>query len=136
MKRSWKVLAIFGGISVLAAMAVVALFVGFGYGALLCLLVLGAAYSWMLFAFLHYRQCRQEEFLQVMIAAAEAEAPLAPALAAYLDDRPQSGLRELWVALLLNFVVPGYYWIWYRLSNYDQKVDRVAELLEDGHSLH
>src|SRR5262249_27413498 len=86
--------------------------------------------------FLHYRQCRQEEFLQVVTAAAAAEAPLAQALGAYLRDRPRGPLHEFWVMLLLFFVFPGYYWVWYRRSNYDDKLERVAILLEEGHSLH
>jgi type II secretory pathway component PulF len=106
-----------------------------GYGGLLVLLVVGTAYGWMLFAFLHYRHCRQEEFVQVLAAAAEAGAPLAPAIRAYLHDRPHGTLREAMVAVLLCFVFPGYYWIWYRNTNYDRKVARVAELLEEGHAL-
>jgi type IV pilus assembly protein PilC len=106
-----------------------------GYASLFLVLVLGAAYAWMLFAFLHYRHCRQEELLGVISAAAEAQAPLAPALWAYLRDRPHDSLRELWVALILNCVMPGYYWLWYRRSNYDHKVEQLAVLLEAGASL-
>jgi len=122
--------AAFAGVLVLMLWSV-----GLGFGSLLVLLVLGAVYTWMLFAFVHYRACRQEELLQVLAAAAEAQAPLAPALLAYVHDRPHGGLRELWVGLILFFIVPGYYWIWYSNSNYDRKVERLARLLEEGHSL-
>src|SRR5262245_59536353 len=79
----------------------IALCAGFGWLAVLLFFTVGAAYAWMLFAFLHYRRCRQEELLQVIATAVAAEAPLVPALAAYLEDRPQGLLHEFWVALLL-----------------------------------
>jgi type II secretory pathway component PulF len=136
MARFLRVLALVGSCIAYAVLLLVMLyFLGLGYASVLVLLILAAAYGWMLFAYLHYRDCRQEEFLQVLAAAAEAQAPLAPALWAYLHDRPRGGLREIWVSLLLFIVVPGYYWLWYSGSNYDRKVERVAELLEDGCSL-
>jgi len=135
MRDSGKALTVLIG-ALGALMLLVLLGAGMGYTGLLLLLVLGAAYSWMLFAFVYYRQCRQEELVEVIRAAATAEAPLSPALWAYLRDRPQGGLREFWLAVLLNFVVPGFYWLWYRRSNYDHKVDQLAQLLEEGHGLH
>lgn len=136
MGRFWKGLAVVG-IGLFGLMlAVLFLLAGLGYGGLMFLLVLGAAYTWMIFAFVHYRLCRQEELVGVLTAAVDASAPLAPALWAYLRDRPHDGLREFWVALLLNAVVPGYYWLWYRRSNFDHKVAQVAHLLEEGHSLY
>jgi type II secretory pathway component PulF len=137
MGRFGRIMALVATCAVFAAgMALMFLFAGIGYGAVLLLLVWAALYCWMLFAFAHYRQCRQEEFLLVLTAAAEADAPLVPALGAYLHDRPRGGLREAIVAILLFFVVPFYYWLWYRTFNYDRKVERVAELLQDGWSLH
>ena len=62
--------------------------------------------------------------------------PLAPALRSYLQDRPHGPVRELWAGALLFFVLPGYYWIWYRRFNYDRKVAEVAALLEMGYPLH
>jgi type IV pilus assembly protein PilC len=136
MDRVWKILALLGSCAAFAVvLALMLVYLGFGYASLLLLLVLGAAYAWMLFAYWHYRDCRREEFLYVLAAAAEADAPLAPALWAYLRDRPRGGLREVWVFLLLFFVVPGYYWLWYSGSSYDRKVERVAHLLEDGCTL-
>ncbi len=128
-----------GGITFAAMLVLMLFYLGFGYGSLLLLLVVAAVYGWMLFAYWHYRDCRQEEFVQVLAAAAEAQAPLAPALWAYLDDRPQGTLREVFVALLLFFVVPGYYWLTrsrYGALSYDRKVAQVAGLLEGGSSLH
>jgi len=126
----WKALALTVGI--LAVLILFAFVFRVGY---LLLLVLSAVYGWMLFAFLYYRQCRQEELLQVISAAAEAEAPLLPALQAYLNDRPQGRMRAFWVGLLLTFVVPGAYWLWYRRSSYDRKVEQLIHLLEAGDSL-
>jgi type IV pilus assembly protein PilC len=136
MDRLWRIVAlVWGGIALAVVLTAAVLSLQLGFGGLLVLLILVAAYGWMLFAFVHYRQCRQEEFLQVLTAAAEAQAPLAPALRAYLRDRPHGGLRAFWVALLLLFVVPGYYWLWYRRYSYDRKMERVAGLLEAGWSL-
>lgn len=121
----------------------VILLVGFGVGlvsvgmaaGLPFLLLLMLFYGWMLSVFLHYRAGRQDEMLQLLSAAAESQAPLAPALWAYLRDRPQGPLREFWVAVILFFVLPGYYWVWHRRHSYDQKVTRVAYFLEMGDSL-
>ncbi len=121
----------------------VVLFVGLGVvlvamelaPAIPLLLILLLFYGWMLFAYLHYRQGRQEEMLHLLSTAAESQAPLAPALWAYLRDRPQGPLREFWVALLLFFVMPGYYWVWHRRNSFDSKVARVAYFLEMGDSL-
>ncbi|HEV3203003.1 MAG TPA: type II secretion system F family protein [Gemmataceae bacterium] len=104
-------------------------------GALPLFLLIFLAYGWVLFAFFHYRFGRQDEFLHLLTTAVEADAPLAPALRAYLEDRPLGPLREAWVGLLLFFVLPGYYWIWYKRNNYDAKVARVAGFLEQGYSL-
>jgi type IV pilus assembly protein PilC len=135
--RFWRIAALVGsGATLVAMLALMLLYLGLGYGSLLVLLVLAAVYGWMLFAYLHYRDCRQEEFLEVLAAAAEAHAPLAPALWAYLRDRPTGGLRQAWVFLLLFFVLPGYYWLWYGGSSFDSKVARVARLLQAGYSLH
>jgi type II secretory pathway component PulF len=136
MSRFWRALGLLGsGIAFLVLLMVLLLSLGLGYGTLLLLLVLAAAYAWMLFAYWHYRELRREEFLQVLAAAAEAEAPLAPALWAYLSDRPHVGWRRFWTSLVLFFVVPGYYWLWYSGSSFDRKVERVADLLDEGYSL-
>lgn len=93
-------------------------------------------YGWMLTAFLHYREGRQVEFVTLLTTAAESGAPLAPAVRAYLHDRPRGPLREVWVAALLFFVLPGYYWLWHRRRSYDRRIAVVADRLEQGESLH
>lgn len=98
-------------------------------------LLLCLPYAWALFAFFHYRQCRQDEFLHLLTTAVEANAPLAPALRAYVVDRPNGPLRETWVATMLFFLLPGYYWLWYRRFSYDRKVARVSGLLDMGYPL-
>src|SRR5262245_43131504 len=103
---------------------------------LLAFLFLGFIYGWMLSAYLHYRQGRQVELVQLLTAAAKAGAPLAPALRAYLADRPRGPARAAWVAFLLFFGLPGYYWVWHRRHSYDRKVAAVADRLEQGASLH
>src|SRR6267154_866736 len=93
-----------GLLALVVGFGAILVFVGFAYGVPFVFLLL-LVYGWMLFAYLHYRQGRQEEMMQLLSAAAESQAPLAPALWAYLRDRPHGLLREFWVALLLFFVV-------------------------------
>src|SRR5215471_956348 len=62
------------------------------------LLFVVLCYGWMLFAYLHYHQGRQAEFLHLLTTAVDSEVPLAPALRAYLRDRPHGPVREFWVA--------------------------------------
>jgi len=100
------------------------------------LLVVVLAYGWMLHAYLHYRSGRQDELLHLLAATAESGAPLAPAVRAYLRDRPRRGWRAFWAAVLLFFVVPGYYWVWHRRHSYDRKLARVARRLEQGEPLY
>ncbi len=92
-------------------------------------------YGWAIYAFVQYREGRQQELTNLLCTATESQAPLAPALWAYLDDRPHSTLREFWTALLLFFLLPGYYWLWHRRHCFEQKVARVAQHLEMGESL-
>jgi type II secretory pathway component PulF len=99
------------------------------------LLLIVFFYSWVCYVFLSYRRGRQEEVVGLLIAVSQSGAPLPVALRAYVRDRPQGGLRELWVAFLLFFVLPGY-WFWYRWHNFDQKVLRLAADLEEGIPLH
>jgi type IV pilus assembly protein PilC len=120
------------GAIILVALAVMVLFsLGIVPGAV-PIMFWGLVYGWMLYTYLHYRQGRQEEMLQVLITASESAAPLAPAIRAYVADRPQGVMREFWVALILFFVFPGYYWIWHRRHSFDRKVLAVAKKLENG----
>ena len=92
-------------------------------------------YGWMFYAFVKYREGRQDEVTHLLCTAAEANAPLAPSLWAYLEDRPRGWLREFWTGLIMFFVLPGYYWFWHRGHSYERKVTRVAQFLEMGESL-
>jgi type IV pilus assembly protein PilC len=107
--------------------------VGKGLG-LPLLIVIVMFYAWALYAFFHYRQSRQDEFLQFVAAAVEALAPLPQALDAYLRDRPRGPLREAFVIALM-LTLPGYYWIWHQWHNFDRRLGRVADLLDQGYSL-
>jgi general secretion pathway protein F len=98
-----------------------------------CLLLL--IYGWVIYAFVQYREGRQQELTHLLCTIAEAQAPLAPALWAYLDDRPRGTLREFWTAILLFFLLPGYYWIWHRRHTFERKIARVAQHLEMGETL-
>ena len=86
------------------------------------LLLMLSVYGWMIYAFVQYREGRQEEFTYLLQSAAEAQAPLAPVIRSYLADRPHGMLREFWVFLLLFFVFPGYYFFWHRQHTYDRRV--------------
>jgi len=119
-----------------AFLAFIALFT-FGLGLIftpVALLVV-LAYGWLLFAFLHYRFGRQDELLHLITTAVESGAPLAPALRAYIADRPHGTAREFWVALGQFIMLPGYYWIWHRRHQFDRKIKKLADLLEQGSSL-
>lgn len=111
------------------------LFVTGGVPVMPLLFLLGVVYCLVLFAYFHYRLGRQAELLHLLTTAVEARAPLAPVLRAYLVDRPNGPLREFWVATLLFFILPGYYWVWYQRFNFNRKVARVAALLEAGYPL-
>lgn len=89
----------------------------------------------VLYAFLRYRFLRQEELAHVLAAAAESGAPLAPALWAYVRDRPRDEWRTFWVIVVLFFALPGYYFYW-RRHGFERKVARAAGLLETGYTLH
>jgi type IV pilus assembly protein PilC len=108
-----------------------ALFLFRGFGVLL-LVFLGGLEGWVLFVFFHYRHVRQNEIIYLLATAAESQQPLAPALWAYLVDRPRSLWREIVSAVSLLLVYGG----WYRRHTFDYKVQRVAALLDSGLSLH
>jgi type II secretory pathway component PulF len=92
-------------------------------------------YGCVLYTFFRYRFIRQEELAHVLAAAAESGAPLAPAMWAYVRDRPQNEWRLFWVVILMFFVLPGYYFYW-RRHNFERKVEHLAGLLETGFPLH
>src|SRR5262249_27038935 len=135
VKRSMKSFrrVLFFIIALVAVFAILGvLAIGLGYLGAIVFFLIVSAYGWVMFSFLHYRYGRQGELVQVLISAAESDAPLSSAVWAYLLDRPQGNQREIWVATLLFFVLPGYYWIWHRRHSFDRKLAIVARQLEQG----
>src|ERR1700693_5054739 len=129
----WAALA-FGVLFMLTVIAVV--FVKFNWmPGLFLLFVVGAYYGWLLFGYLHYRQGRQDEFQHLLTTAVQANLPLGPALWSYLRDRPRTLEREVFVAMLLFFVFPGYYWFWHRRHSFAAKISTAASHLDLGVSL-
>jgi type II secretory pathway component PulF len=115
------------------------LFVGFPFLATGLVMAFGAAgvslvclllcfWAWQLFAFNHYRFCRQEEFVHLLQTATATHAPIESVLRAYLLDRPR---EHLYRAILLTFVFPGYYWI-HTMRSFDVRLTRLAEMLDGG----
>src|SRR5437764_6964312 len=103
-----------------------------GFGQTLPLLVFAMlGVGWMFYAFLRYRQARQDELLQVLATAVEANLPLAPAVRAYLRDRPREGEGHLWDALLLVLFFPGD-WLWLQRYSFDYRAEELADLLGAG----
>lgn len=100
----------------------------------LLFLFLFTLWCWQLFAYCHYRYCRQEEFLYVLQTAADTQAPIESVLRAYLKDRPKGDAYRVWVAILLTFVFPGYYWI-HKQRSFDARLHRLSAMLQGGASL-
>src|SRR5438067_9991546 len=92
------------------------------------------AIGWVAYAFLRYRQARQDELLQVITTAVEARLPLGPAIRAYLQDRPHEGDGGVWDALLLFLMPPGFI-LWYQRRSFDDRAADLADLLDEGVSL-
>ena len=102
-------------------------------GFLLMLLING----WAVYAFVRYRQGRQDELAQLLAAAVAGGVPLAPAVRSYADDRPKrSTFRKIlgWVACFA-FPLYGYTRLWIGWQRYDRLVEELAERLEAGEAL-
>jgi type II secretory pathway component PulF len=89
-------------------------------------------YGLVIKAFVEYRFLRRTELRYALATAAEAQAPLAPAIWAYVNDRPGGFGRRVWEAVLLNSFIVGYYFTWHRTRSFDNRVRQLAELLEMG----
>jgi len=101
---------------------------------LLLLLVFSA--GWVVYTFVRYRTARQRELLDVLATAIELDQPLAPALRAYLRDRPRGGAYAFLVGLIQHiFVSPGYYWLWHKTRSFDDRTARLADRLDEGEPL-
>jgi type IV pilus assembly protein PilC len=92
-------------------------------------------YGWIIYVFVRYRQARQSELLHVILASIDADLPLAPALRAYLRDRPNSALYHFWLGMLLHIIVAPYYWVWHRQHDFDRRIAKLADELESGATL-
>ncbi|MSR30563.1 MAG: hypothetical protein EXR99_03565 [Gemmataceae bacterium] len=105
-------------------------FLGFYFVLLLC-----AFYTWLAFAFFHYRYVRQEEMLGLLQSAVDSNLPVAAVLRAFLHDRPSGWTRETILAVSMFLIFPGYYWFWHRGRDFDSRLKLLLELLESGFSL-
>lgn len=101
---------------------------------LLVFLFLVVFWCWQIFAYAHYRFCRQEEFLFVLKTAADSQAPIESVLKAYLRDRPHDEVYRFWLSTLLTFVFPGYYWV-HKQRSYDSRLSKLAAMMQSGASL-
>ncbi len=87
-----------------------------------------------IYAFLRYRQGRQDELIQMLATAVSGQIPLAPVLRSYLAERPRRGkIRKSLMGLACLFL-PIYTYVrlcigWRR---YDRLVENLADRLEQG----
>lgn len=103
------------------------LFIGIGMPFFLFLLF---GIGLLVYAYRRYRQGRQEEVFELIATAVESNVPLAPAVRAYLLDRPREG-RAAWDAGLLLACPPGYV-VWTQRRTFDDRVARLSTLLAAG----
>jgi type II secretory pathway component PulF len=125
--------AVVGSLFLLIFLAFAAITIGVG-PSLPVLLFLMLAIGWVLYAYFRYRQARQDELLQVIVTAVEAQLPLGPAIRAYLRDRPHGGQTGVWDGLLL-FLMPPAFVLWNQRYSFDHRAADLAELLDEGASL-
>jgi type IV pilus assembly protein PilC len=93
------------------------------------------AIGWLTYVYFRYRFVRQDELVQVLAGAADANVPLIPAIRAYVRDRPSEGQWGWWDVTLLFAFPPGY-WLMHQRHTFDRRAADVADALEDGQSLH
>jgi len=91
--------------------------------------------GWLLYVYFRYRFVRQDELVQVLATAADANLPLIPAIRAYVRDRPAEGQWGWWDVTLL-FAFPPAYWLMHQRHTFDSRAADIADALEDGQSLH
>jgi type II secretory pathway component PulF len=113
----------------LAAVILVGMIV-FRTGIMPILIVLMLGFGLLLYAYRRYRQGRQEEVFQIIATAVESNVPLAPALRAYVLDRPVEG-RAGWDAALMLACPPGYL-LWTQRRTFDDRVAHLSTLLSAG----
>lgn len=121
---------------VLLVALVIAVVVSAGAAGLPFILLLMFGAGWVVYTFVRYRAARQRELLDVLATAVELDQPLAPALRAYLRDRPHGGVYAFLVALIQHiFVSPGYYWLWHKSRSFDERAAMLADRLDEGETL-
>lgn len=103
-------------------------------GLLASLLFVMAAGGWLAYAFLRYRQIRQEEILHVITAAVESNLPIGPALRSYLAERPSEPRSADWVAALFLLFPPGFL-LWRHRLLFDRRVAELSYTLDEGAGL-
>lgn len=96
------------------------------------LLGLLIVYGLLLFCYLQYRFVRQREFLDVVALAVDQKLPVTASLDGYLQERPRSWVREVFLFFGLGLAFPTYYLYRVRFGTYDQKMQRVLQRLEQG----
>lgn len=90
--------------------------------------------GWAFYAFLRYRQGRQEELLAVLTATAEARMPLASGVDAYIDSRPPSNEFHVAFRWLAFVTLPLYAYarIWLGWRPFDRLLAELAQQLDLG----
>jgi len=132
-----KLLNILAGVSIaFAVLAIVGFGLFFAAGAIgvPLLLFVVIVCGWLGYVYFRYRFTRQEELLQLLAAASEANLPLVPALRAYVRDRPTEGQWGWWDVAFL-FAFPPAYWLMHQRYSWDRRAADVADALEEGASL-
>lgn len=122
--------------SVLAILSVCVLFIfSLGYAGLpASVLFVTLVSGWLMYAFLHYRQIRQEELLQVVAAAVETNLPIGEAVRAYLAERPSEARSADWIAALFLVFPPGFL-LWRHRLLFDRRAAEFSYLVDEGHTL-
>lgn len=100
--------------------------------------------GWALYAFFRYREGRQDELHQVLLAAVDRQVPLAPAVKSYLQDAPRlrpagfvRGCLRVVRFLGYVFLFPLYLYcrIWFGWRSFDALLTALVTRLERGESL-
>jgi type IV pilus assembly protein PilC len=129
-------LLIIGGLLLLVFIELMLRAIGIATG-IIGELLLVLSNGWAIYAFLRYRQGRQDELAQVLTAAVNAGAPLAPAVKSYVNDRPRRGKVRIGLEVLTYVALPlyGYVRLCVGPRRYNRLVEDLAERLETGQAL-
>ncbi len=104
----------------------------FGMVGLFIYLFLGVIWCWEVFVFTHYRFCRQEEFVNVLqAAAATPDADGSDVAGLPRGPSPRRAVTMAGFSCCMLFVFPGYFLI-HRGRSFDSQVMLVLALLDHG----